>query len=405
MRISIEATRRDIAPAFDWIGGLIGAALDKHVAALQQQERKNPLLAQHLRENYRLEFALADARRYRRNTGRLPKGERFDALYGFLLPAYRIRQALPQQAVNPFEGQLTKATSDPNGLRPFAYELSIATHLMGHGWDIEFADYSGLARFDFLASKHSTEIEVECKATSHDLGRKIRRQDANRLADAILPTTEQLMETQGCHLVRIAVPDRLGATNEELSNLATLTATAADRRMVEEGASALVEYTFSDFGSWPEPNDVDFLPFFEKQLGHSNSHLLFCGRPGFSIVAVSIASTKPDKVVKSIAGQAKKAADQCSGTRPAFIALNLAEQLSSQELKDLLTTSSGLHGVAHEVFKNDRRAHVDSIAFTVPQRVRSYGKGATSLSGNLVMLNNPQPKFPCTEIRGIFRQS
>ena len=405
MRISIEATRQDIAPAFDWIGGLIGSALDKHIAALQQQEQKNPLLAQHLRDNYALEFSLAEARKYRKNTGRLPKGNRFDELYGFLIPAHRIHQALPPEAKKPFEGQLTKATSDQNGLRPFRYEVDIATHLMGNDWDVKFADYGGFARFDFLARKGSTEIEVECKATSNDRGRKVHRQEARRLADLILPTTKKLAETPGCHLIRITVRDRLGSANEELSGIAALVAPAVENRALSESELARVEYTRSDLASWPQPGDANFRLFFERQLGLSNCILLFCGQPGLSVVAAAIVSAKADSVIKSIAGQAKDAADQCSGTRPAIIALNLADQLSREELEELLTTSNGIHDIAGAVFESDGRAHVDSIAFTVPPRVRSNGRGTASLTGDLVMLNNPQPKFPCTEIRGIFRQS
>jgi hypothetical protein len=59
MHISIEAVTADIEPAFHWIGGLIGAALDKRVAGFEQQERNNPLLANHFRENFALEFSLA----------------------------------------------------------------------------------------------------------------------------------------------------------------------------------------------------------------------------------------------------------------------------------------------------------------------------------------------------------
>jgi len=58
------------------------------------------------------------------------------------------------------------------------------------------------------------------------------------------------------------------------------------------------------------------------------------------------------------------------------------------------------HGSRH---KGTNRLHVDSIAFTVPQVRRSDGAGARWLSGDLVMLNNPQPRFPCAEIRSIFR--
>src|ERR1700730_7010105 len=143
MRIDTDALVTDIEPAVNWIGGLIGAALDKRVAGFERQERANPLLAAHFRENYALEFALAKARKYRRNTGRLPKGDEYHCLYSFLLSAQRIQEALPHNVRNPFEGRLRDAVNGANGARPFAYEIAIATHLMQKGWDVEFVDYVG----------------------------------------------------------------------------------------------------------------------------------------------------------------------------------------------------------------------------------------------------------------------
>jgi hypothetical protein len=115
MRINTDALVTDTEPAVNWIGGLIGAALDKRIAAIESQERGNPLLAAQFRENYALEFALAKARKYRRNTGRLPKGEEYDPLYGFLVPAHRIHSALPQAAKTPFEGRLRDAVNGAYG--------------------------------------------------------------------------------------------------------------------------------------------------------------------------------------------------------------------------------------------------------------------------------------------------
>jgi hypothetical protein len=109
MRISTEALPRDIDSAVNWISGLIGADIDKRVAAFEQQERGNPLLASHFRANFALEFALAKARKYRKSTGRLPKGEEYDALYSFLIPTHRIHDALPLDVKNPFEGRLRDA--------------------------------------------------------------------------------------------------------------------------------------------------------------------------------------------------------------------------------------------------------------------------------------------------------
>src|SRR5947209_8659486 len=101
MRINTDALITDIEPAVNWIGGLIGAAVDKRVADFERQGRSNPLLAAYFRENFAFDFALAKARKYRKSTGRVPKGDDYDPLYGFLIPAHRIHAALPAAAKTP----------------------------------------------------------------------------------------------------------------------------------------------------------------------------------------------------------------------------------------------------------------------------------------------------------------
>jgi hypothetical protein len=110
-----------------------------------------------------------------------------------------------------------------------------------------------------------------------------------------------------------------------------------------------------------------------------------------------------DPLSDAISNAAKEAADQCSATRPALIALHLIDKISRPELQAMLTTPNGLHAVAHAVFRGGKRQHVDSIAFTVPQSIRRDGTRAKRLSGDLLVLNNPRPLFPCGEVRSVFR--
>jgi hypothetical protein len=402
MRINTEALPNDIDSAVDWISGLIGAAVDKRVAGFEQQERTNPLLTSHFRNNFPLEFALAKVRKYRKSTGRLPKGDEYHALYSFLIPTHRIHGALPTEIKTPFEGRLRDAVNGVNGARPFAYEISIATHLMQKGWDVEFVDYSGAARFDLLARRGSVEIEVECKTTSGDTGRKIHRQEVNRLSDLLLPITQQVAREPGCHRILITIPDRLGKSTQELSGIASVVASAAQQKGSASSELARVDYTFDGLDRWPEPGDPDLLPFFEQRFGVRNANLLFQGKRDFCVTAVMIRSAKADSVVDTISAQAKEAADQCSGTRPALIALHLIDEINSSDLQAMLKTPNELHAIMHAVLKGGTRQHVDSVAFTVPQVTRTDGSGARWLSGNLVMLNNPTPLFPCEEVRSLF---
>jgi hypothetical protein len=404
MRIRNQATKVDIQLAFNWISSLLGTELDKRVAAFQQQERNNPLLATHFREHFALEFALANARKYRKNTGRLPKGGDYEHLYGFLIPAHRIHQALAGATRPPFEGRLRAALNGAHGIRPFAYEISIATHLMQKNWDVEFADYAGLGQFDILARRGNIEIEVECKTTSGDTGRKIHRQEVNRLADLILPTTQRLADEPGCHLLHVTILGRLGKSAEELASIAATIEAAAQQKSSTSDRFSSTKYRLADLSSWPDARrDLGFREFFEQQFGVTNSHLLLHQRPHVSVVAVAIKSAQADTVVDTIASQAKEAADQCSGTRPAVIALHFIDPMAGPELETLLKTPNGLHTIAAAVFTRGSRQHIDSIAFTVPQQTKSNGRGSTWLSGEGVILHNPQPQFACDEARTLFR--
>jgi hypothetical protein len=150
-----------------------------------------------------------------------------------------------------------------------------------------------------------------------DTGRKIHRQEVNRLADLTLLTRQQLAEIAGCHRILVTIPDRLGKSNSELSGIASLIARAAVQKTSASSELAHADYVLDDLSSWPEPErDPDALSFFEQRFGKENAHLVLHGRPGFSVVAVMFASEKPDTVVDAISAEAKEAADQCSGTRP-----------------------------------------------------------------------------------------
>ncbi|SIO40305.1 hypothetical protein SAMN05443247_04895 [Bradyrhizobium erythrophlei] len=407
MRINIEARPADIEAAVDWVSGLVGAAVDKRITALEQQEAANPLLSIHYRETFALEFALAKARRYRRTTGRLPRGDEYFPLYSFLLPARRIHAALPPESQKPYEGRLRDAVNGTFGARPFAYEISIATHFMRQGWDVEFLDYACAARFDLLARLGSVEVEVECKTTSGDTGRKIHRQEANRLAQLLLPTTQKLTEIPGCHRILIVVPDRLGKSNEELGDIAATVATAVHQRGEATNRLARVEYVFDGLDLWPDPSDApaDAISFFEKRFGKQNANVMFHGRSGFSVVAVMIVSSKADSVIDAISEEAKKAAGQCSGSRPALLALHLIDEVNRADLEGMLRSANGMHQITHAVLRAETRRHVDTVAFTFPQARRTDGVGAAWLSGNLISLYNPAPLYPCAEIRSVFRPS
>jgi hypothetical protein len=107
----------------------------------------------------------------------------------------------------------------------------------------------------------------------------------------ILPTTQQLADTAGCHLVRVIIPNKLAPTDRELAEIASTVASAGSQKCSASGDLAQVEYRYENISAWPEPNrDRDAREFFKKLLDAENSHIVFYSRPGHSIVAIMIAS-------------------------------------------------------------------------------------------------------------------
>jgi len=101
------------------------------------------------------------------------------------------------------------------------------------------------------ARRQDVEIEMEVKSPSADAGRKIHRKEMNRLADLMVPTTKQLANEQGCHLLRITVPDRLPAGEKELVEISALVAKAAAGKSTVSADLGRVEYGARKFQIGP----------------------------------------------------------------------------------------------------------------------------------------------------------
>ncbi len=190
------------------------------------------------------------------------------------------------------------------------------------------------------------------------------------MADLLLPITQQVASEPGCHRILITIPDRLGKSIQELSGIASVVASAVQQKGSASSELAPWDYAFDDLHRWPEPGDPDLLPFFEKRFGVQNANLLFHGKRDFSVAAVMIRSAKADFVVDTISGQAKEAADQCSGTRPALIALHLIDEIDRSELRTMLETPNELHAIMHALLKGGTRQHVEFVKHSPSPRLR-----------------------------------
>jgi hypothetical protein len=408
MRFNTEMFDRDIPRALNWLWSQIGPKLERRIKGFEHEQRRNPLLATYYRQTFPLEFSLVDAwRKYHSPVNAiLPRGIEYDIAYGFAATTQRIYEALSPSAQKRLHGSLRDGATGAYGLRPLIYEMNMAAHLVNKGYDVECVDLESKGRVDFIASKNQIDFEMECKTTSPDKGRQVHRKEFNRLTYNLLSITAKLVDAGGCHVLRLTVPDRLQTNRHQLDEFRRLASSAVSNGT----ASAKIgraEYKVFNVNHWPVLHEVSesiARDFLEKLFGIGNRHVAWHYRagPGLGVGLIAAESEKPDTVLDAIADDAKDAADQCTGNRPALIMMQLTD-ITPDELKTLLQTRSGIHYVAHKVFKSEKRSHVDCIGFSLPASV-GENVFATEIAGTATVLHNPSPKMPpCDDIRGLFR--
>jgi len=83
--------------------------------------------------------------------------------------------------------------------------------------------------------------------------------------------------------------------------------------------------------------------------------------------------------------------------------MQLIDPIDAEDLEEMLYKSNGLHKIAHAVFKNHSRAHVDSIMFSTPQRLTQTAINQQRMSAPALVLYNNKARFPTEAPRSVFR--
>ena len=332
-----------------------------------------------------------------------PMVPRMTRFFAFAASAMRTYDQLPKSGQRPFEGKLQDLVTGTHGARPFVYNQRCDPPHAGRAGTSNLPTFVGRRNLTFWPGAEMPRSKSS-KTSSGDTGRQIHRQEVNRLADLLRPVTAPLLDGAGCHLLRIVIPDRLGKSRVDFLGIVDLVKSAIAAGHIDRTHGA-VTYWKEDV-RWPVPErdgDTKVRPFFLSLFGTANSHLLFHWRDRNAIVAASVTSKRPNKIVAALSGEALHAAQQCSGTRPAIVALQLFDPIDPEDLNGMLHTPNGLQNIAHAVFKNETRAHIDSIAFSTPQRLEPVSATVQQMTAKVLVLNNDKAKFLSDAVRSVFR--
>ena len=137
------------------------------------------------------------------------------AALNFAAIMVEVHARLGSRARHVLEGRIRDSLKAETGFAPLYLELDLARRLMDAGYDVEFPDMEGSARYDLLFSRDGFAGEVECKSLSADAGRQIHRKDFYRFMEAIAPALSRQAELKRREVLLITLDARLPSNTSE----------------------------------------------------------------------------------------------------------------------------------------------------------------------------------------------
>ncbi|HVY13012.1 MAG TPA: hypothetical protein VHB73_05550, partial [Alphaproteobacteria bacterium] len=95
---------------------------------LALEAKDNELLTRHYYETFKLELAIADIFGEFTQGRPLPMRPELSEAYSFIVMFYQAYQNLSEPGRQRFKEELRKSYKHPYGLRPLAFEFTVATH-------------------------------------------------------------------------------------------------------------------------------------------------------------------------------------------------------------------------------------------------------------------------------------
>jgi hypothetical protein len=400
-------------------------AWQSRITALKSPAARNPIWEPFVLERYGLELAFEAARQHQRATGRCawpPRDTQEYQLYSFAAAVVRVYSCLTDDGKARLAGAIRRCLASEAGFGPLAFEMRTAVHLMRRGFDVQFRDLETGEGYDFLATRDTTQIEVECKHVSADLGRQIHRRELYDLGGILRPILSQAIETKGGRFLRVTLQGRLTASREQQQTIAGHIASALSGcpASADDTVCAVAVQEFmipaSPFDKGRQLTLRDVEQFVREVFGVEEAHILVNWSPGRGAVLLHFESRKPDRVLatlyKNLKDDAKR---QFSGQRPALLCVHLAD-LTEMQLRELAEADRVGEGTGLQRAVNlllHKRPHLYSIALMAdgPVELRRGLNGsrvetAVQETGPSYVFSNPQhPRFADLQLREVFFES
>jgi hypothetical protein len=288
------------------------------------------------------------------------------------------------------QGRIRAALQAETGFAALYLEMDVAQRLLEEGYNIDFPDLEGTARYDLYFTNGAVEGEVECKSLSTDAGRKIHRKDFYRFIHAIGPGLAQRAAAGLNEILLITLDDRLPGNTRQQAELRSATLHFISDDSLNNTAGSYFNIARKHCSEILRPG---------KYAGEREFYAACCDTFGKDIHVsgaltdigaslVVMRSRQEDDHSKPWLEATQKAAAQLSGTRPGIIAVQFDDlEPSDLMLPHLRRRAEILSGA---LFRRDESTHVSSNFFTIyGGLVRSDG----GIAAPAFAIMNPRAKF------------
>lgn len=287
-------------------------------------------------------------------------------------------------------GRLRDSLKAENGFASLYLEIDLARRLFEAGFEVEFADLEGLARYDLRFWKGTTTGELECKSISADAGRQIHRKDFYRFIDALAP---QIIDDAKVNygILLVTLQERLPSDVEHQRILrhAAKKMLSAPTVPTIQGAFFIIERRkFEELTGTTQISGVEELYRQCRDAFGENCHVSGATGPQTNCLVV-MRSLREDDHSKPIYRALKHADRQFSSKQPSFIFL----QFDDIEPRDLLSRHlrRRMGILSYAFFYKRQPSHVAAVCCCAYNGLISSPNGVC-VPG--IGTPNPKPKFP-----------
>lgn len=394
MLLRMPSDIQDLALYLERFLGLVGhERWFKRCDQLEADQHRSPFLWKIVSDYHWLEMAIRFQTHILAKEGRLlpehANGHILAAL-NFAATASEVHARLSPRGQQVLEGRLRDSLKAETGFAALYLEVDLAQRLMDGGYDVEFVDMEGSARFDLHFSRETFAGEVECKSLSADAGRQIHRKDFYRFMEAITPALAGHAELKRQEVLVITLDARLSSNTSQQRPLVKAVTSLLRGNALRHGQGAGFRLERRSYAECLGQAALDGQQGLYKACVAAfgeNSHVAG-GLTEDGGCLVIMRSNREDDPSKAKLEAMRKAASQFTGARPAFIAIQEHGLKPADLMLPHVRRKAGI--LSYALFGHYGADHVNATYITgfEPVVTRNGRAGTPAFA-----VPNPKPKF------------